>query len=153
MTSPVSSASSAAASIFSSATSSAKESPVHAAATAYAGVKSAEGFSYATVAFISLTCIITALAIIAAGVYFSGYSDDVASWWAKRYYKAKAVAEVKVLENTGVESVHSLVTDSLKKNPVMGEDELEQVSGGLGKEAAQQGLGGASDKLGGLGKL
>lgn len=44
-------------------------------------------------------------------------------------------------------------TDSLKKNPVMGEDELEQVSGGLGKEAAQQGLGGASDKLGGLGKL
>jgi len=39
-------------------------------------------------------------------------------------------------------------TDSLKKNPVMGEDELEQVSGGLGKEAAQQGLGGISDKLG-----
>lgn len=114
MTSPVSSASSAAASIFSSATSSAKESPVHAAATAYAGVKSAEGFSYATVAFISLTCIITALAIIAAGVYFSGYSDDVASWWAKRYYKAKAVAEVKVLENTGVESVHSLVTGRSK---------------------------------------
>lgn len=33
----------------------------------------------------------------------------------------------------------------------MGEDELEQVSGGLGKEAAQQGLAGVSGKLGGLG--
>ena len=34
---------------------------------------------------------------------------------------------------------------------MMGEDELEQVSGGLGKEASEQGLGGVSDKLGGLG--
>jgi len=153
MTSSVSSASSSAASILSRATSSAKESPAHAAATAYASAKSAERFSYATVVFISLTTIITALAIIAASVYFSGYSDDVARWWAKRYYKAKAVAEVKVLENTGMESVHGLVTESLKKNPVMGEDELEQVSGGLGKEAAQQGLGGVSDKLGSLEKL
>jgi hypothetical protein len=44
-------------------------------------------------------------------------------------------------------------TDQLKKNPVMGEDELEQVSGGLGKEAASEGLAGVSGKLGGLGKL
>ena len=114
MTSSVSSASFAAASIFSSATSSAKESPAHAAATAYASAKSAKGFSYATVVFISLTGIITTLAIIAATVYFSGYGDDVARWWAKRYYKAKAVAEVKVLENTGVESVHELVTGRSK---------------------------------------
>lgn len=35
----------------------------------------------------------------------------------------------------------------------MGEDELERVSGGLGREAAAQGLGGVSDKLGGLGKF
>jgi hypothetical protein len=35
----------------------------------------------------------------------------------------------------------------------MGEDELEQVSGGLGKEAAQEGLGGVGKKLGGLGGL
>jgi len=147
MTPSISSASSSGASIFSSATSSAKESPAHAAATAYASAKSAQGFTYGTLAFISLTGIITTLAIIAAGVYFSGYGDDAAKWWAKRYYKAKAIAEVKVLENTSMGSVHGLVTDSLKKNPVMGEDELEQVSGGLGKEAAQQGLGGISDKL------
>jgi hypothetical protein len=43
--------------------------------------------------------------------------------------------------------------DSLKKNPVMGEDELEQVSGGLGKEAVSEGVGGVSEKLGGLGKV
>lgn len=110
MTSPASSASSAAASVFSSATSSAKESPAAAAASAYAAKKSVESFSYATVAFISLTGIITTLAIIAASVYFAGYGDDVAEWWAKRYYKAKAIAEVKVLENTGLESVHSAVT-------------------------------------------
>ncbi len=40
--------------------------------------------------------------------------------------------------------------DSLKKNPVMGEDELEQVAPGLGSEAAQQGFGGISDKYGRL---
>lgn len=40
--------------------------------------------------------------------------------------------------------------DSLKKNPLMGEDELEQVAPGLGSEAAQQGLGGVSDKYGRL---
>ena len=41
--------------------------------------------------------------------------------------------------------------DSLKKNPVMGEDELEQVAPGLGGEAVQDGLAGAG--LGGLGKF
>lgn len=35
----------------------------------------------------------------------------------------------------------------------MGEGELEQVQAGLGKEASMQGLGGVSDKLGGLGKF
>jgi hypothetical protein len=35
----------------------------------------------------------------------------------------------------------------------MGADELEQISGGLGNEALGEGLGGVSDKLGGLGKF
>lgn len=35
----------------------------------------------------------------------------------------------------------------------MGEEELEKVAPGLGKEAAAEGLGGVSKKLGGLGKL
>ena len=105
MTSPASSASTAAESVFSSATSKAKTSPAAAAATADAAAQSAKATSFSTVAFISLTGIFTTLAIIAASIYFAGYGDDVAEWWAKRYYKAKAVAEVKVMENTGIESV------------------------------------------------
>jgi len=45
-----------------------------------------------------------------------------------------------------------MLKDQLKKNPVMGEDELEQVQEGLGKEATKEGLGGVSSKLGALGK-
>ncbi|KIW27834.1 uncharacterized protein PV07_07535 [Cladophialophora immunda] len=122
------------------------------------------GMSYPGVLLLSVTGIFTFLAVVAAAVYFAGYADDVAEWWAKRYYKAKAVAEVKLMENVGEEKVQGMVKadvpvlsrgekDSLKKNPVMGEDELEQVSGGLGQEAVKEGLGGVSGKLGGLGKL
>ncbi|OAP65537.1 hypothetical protein AYL99_01509 [Fonsecaea erecta] len=114
---------------------------------------SSSSSSYPTILLLSVTGIFTFLAIVAAAVYFAGYADDVAEWWAKRYYKAKAVAEVKVMENVGEERVQGMVKDSLKKNPVMGEDELEQVSGGLGQEAVKEGLGGVSGKLGGLGKL
>ncbi|KAH0845927.1 hypothetical protein FOPE_12583 [Fonsecaea pedrosoi] len=110
-------------------------------------------YSYPTVLLLSVTGIFTFLAVVAATVYFAGYSDDVAEWWAKRYYKAKAVAEVKLMENVGEDKVQGLVKDSLKKNPVMGKDELDQVSGGLGQEAVNEGLGGVSGKLGGLGKL
>ncbi|KAK5456938.1 hypothetical protein LTS15_004718 [Exophiala xenobiotica] len=106
------------------------------------------GMSTTGIIFTSLTVILTLLALVAGTIYFTGYADDVAEWWAKRYYKAKAIAEVKVLENVGSEKVEGMMKDSLKKNPIMGEDELENISGGLGKEAAQQGLGGVSDKLG-----
>ena len=43
------------------------------------------------------------------------------------------------------------VIGQLKKNPLMGEEELENVAPGLGKEASSQGLAGVSDKLGSLG--
>ena len=46
---------------------------------------------------------------MAGVVYFSGYADDVAEWFAKRYYKAKALAEVKVMENVGEERVQGMV--------------------------------------------
>ena len=36
---------------------------------------------------------------------------------------------------------------------MMGEDELENVSSGLGKEASAEGLASVSSKLGGLGKF
>jgi len=111
------------------------------------------GMSTTATLFTSLAVVVTVIAIVLAGIWFGGYADDVGEWWAKRYYKAKAAAEVKVLENAGSDQLQGALKDSLKKNPVMGEDELEQVSGGLGKEAAQEGLGGVSKKLGGLGNL
>eukprot|EP01121_Diplochlamys_sp_Union-15-3_P015244 TRINITY_DN4999_c0_g1_i1.p1 TRINITY_DN4999_c0_g1~~TRINITY_DN4999_c0_g1_i1.p1 ORF type:complete len:130 (-),score=4.23 TRINITY_DN4999_c0_g1_i1:406-795(-) len=114
---------------------------------------SKEGLSTTSTIFISLAALITLFAVILATIYFAGYADDVAEWWAKRYYKAKALAEIKVMQNVGGEKVEGMLKDSLKKNPVLGEDELEQVSGGLGKEAMSEGFGGVSDKLGGLGKL
>ena len=101
-TSAASSASSVASSVFSSATSKASAS-----ASAAGAISADESFSYATLAFISLTGIITTLLIIAASVYFAGYGDDAAEWWAKRYYKAKAITEVKVLEHAGIESVEN----------------------------------------------
>jgi len=39
------------------------------------------------------------------------------------------------------------------KNPVVGEDELNQVRSGLGGEAVREGLAGVSGKLGDFGKL
>jgi len=86
-------------------------------------------------------------------LYFSGYADDLFEHYLKRFYKAKAKAEVTALEKVGEGRAEGFLKDQLKKNPVMGEDELEQVSSGLGKEASMQGLGGVSDKLGGLGKF
>ncbi|KIW61638.1 hypothetical protein PV05_01737 [Exophiala xenobiotica] len=137
----MSSASSAVSSAFSSATAKATSNGPNA------------GMSTTGIIFTSLAAIVTLLALVAGTIYFTGYADDVAEWWAKRYYKAKAIAEVKVLENVGSEKVEGALKDSLKKNPIMGEDELDKVSGGLGKEAAEQGLGGVSDRLGGLGKF
>ncbi|KIW11461.1 hypothetical protein PV08_10761 [Exophiala spinifera] len=109
--------------------------------------------SFSSAMFKFLTYVVTLVVLTAAAVYFTGYADDVAGWAAKRYYKAKAIAEVKVLENVGSEKVESEIKESLKKNPVMGQSELDDVAGGLGQEAAQQGLGGVSSKLGGLGKF
>ncbi len=63
------------------------------------------GMSTTGIIFTSLAAIVTLLALVAGTIYFTGYADDVAEWWAKRYYKAKAIAEVKVLENVGSEKV------------------------------------------------
>lgn len=95
LSSSISSASSAASSAFSSAT--AKAAPDTGSSTSTTGT-----------IFTSLTAILTILAIAAAGIYFAGYADDVAQWFGKRYYKGKAIAEVKVLENSGSEKLQSL---------------------------------------------
>ncbi|KAK4936534.1 hypothetical protein LTR10_022583 [Elasticomyces elasticus] len=137
----MSSASSAASSAFASAT---------AMAT---GNDPTKGMSITGIVFTSAAVIVTLLALVLATIYFTGYADDVAEWWAKRYYKAKAIAEVKVLENAESDKLQGVLKDSLKKNPILGEGELDSISSGLGQEAVAQGLGGVSDKLGALGKF
>lgn len=55
------------------------------------------------------------------------------------------------MNNTQGFKYTNLLPGQLKKNPMMGHDELESVQTGLGKEAMGEGLGGVSKKLGGLG--
>lgn len=72
---------------------------------------------------------------------------------AKKFYKAEAKAEVKALEKAEGDQAEGFLKDQLKKNPIMGQTELNEVQSGLGNEAVQQGLGGVSKELGGLGKF
>jgi hypothetical protein len=45
--------------------------------------------------------IITVLALVVAGVYFSGYADDFFVYYMEKYYKGKAKAEAAALEKVG----------------------------------------------------
>lgn len=154
----------------SSATAKASAAASDAAARAGETVKS--HYSILTIAAI----IVTALAVAVAGLYVSGQADDLFVYLAKKYYKAEAKAEANALEQVGEGKAEGFLkgnacpflylaassggtnrtlshTDQLKKNPVMGESELNQVQQGLGGEAVREGLGGVSGKLGGLGKF
>ncbi|KPI45464.1 putative oxido DltE [Cyphellophora attinorum] len=146
----MSSASSKASSVASSVSSSLSKAIPSATAAAYETGKSQT--STQTIIFTTIAITTTTILLVLAGIYYSGYADDILEAAAKKYYSAKAQAEATALAHTGSEKVQGVLKDSLKGNPVMGEDELEQVSGGLGKEAASEGLGGVSEKLGGLGK-
>lgn len=127
---------------------------VKASAAAADGLNSASEAAKPHMGALTLVAIvITVLALAVAGLYFSGQADDLFVYFAKKFYKAEAKAEEKALEKAGVDKAEGLLKDRLKKNPMMGEDELNQVQSGLGSEAAREGLAGVSSKLGGLGKL
>ena len=51
----------------------------------------------------------TTFLAIAAGIYFSGASDDVVQWMAERFFKAKAKAEEKALEHAGAEKAQGFL--------------------------------------------
>jgi len=127
----------------------AKASAAASEAAARAGETVKTHYSILTIAAI----IITALAVAVAGLYVSGQADDLFVYLAKKYYKAEAKAEANALEQVGEGKAEGFLKDQLKKNPVMGESELNQVQQGLGGEAVREGLGGVSGKLGGLGKF
>jgi hypothetical protein len=53
--------------------------------------------------------IVTALAVAVAGLYFSGQADDLFVYFAKKYYKAEAKAEEKVLEKAGTDKAEGFL--------------------------------------------
>jgi hypothetical protein len=62
---------------------------------------------------ITMGVIVTVLAVIAAGIYFAGYADDVARWGAKKYYVGKAKAEVEALGKVGGEAAQGFLKGEL----------------------------------------
>jgi len=86
------------------------------------------------------TVLIAFVGAIVAGVYLSGAGDDIVKWVAEKYFKAEAKAEEKVLEKKAGGEVEDLAKQRLKNNPVVGNDELNKVSAGLGDEASKAGV-------------
>ncbi|MCJ1407158.1 hypothetical protein MMC19_001228 [Ptychographa xylographoides] len=106
-------------------------------------------------ALLIVAVIVTALAGIAAAAYmFTDAGKDIAEWAAERFFKAKARAEEKALEKAGSDEMQGFLKDQLKKNPVVSNDELNQIQSGLGDEAMKEfggGQGGLGAMLGGIG--
>jgi len=90
-------------------------------------------------ALLSVTLILGILTAIAAYLYlFTDTGKDIAEYVAERFFKAKAKAEEKALEKAGEGKAEGFLKDQLKKNPVVSNEELNQISGGLGDEAARE---------------
>jgi Na+/alanine symporter len=62
-----------------------------------------------TVIFTTIIITATTMLLILAGIYYSGYADDVLEAAAKKYYSAKAQAEATALANTGSEKVQGVL--------------------------------------------
>jgi len=48
-----------------------------------------------------ITIVITVIAVALTALYFSGYADDLFKYYAKKFYKAEAKAEMTALEKVG----------------------------------------------------
>ncbi|MCJ1358729.1 MAG: hypothetical protein MMC33_008729 [Icmadophila ericetorum] len=82
-----------------------------------------------------LVILATVLACIGAFIYLSGAGDDLMKYVAERFFKYEAKAEEKALEKGAEGEVEGMIKDRLKKNPVVGGDELNSIQKGLGDEA------------------
>lgn len=56
-----------------------------------------------------MAVIVTLLAVAAAGIYFSGYADDIGRWGAKKYYAGQAKAEAEALGKVGSEKAEAFL--------------------------------------------
>ncbi|MCJ1311853.1 hypothetical protein MMC25_005526 [Agyrium rufum] len=96
---------------------------------------SSYSFSYTT---LTILIVISFLAGVGGLLFVTGAYKDVVEYVGERYFKAKAKAEEKALEHAGETEAEGFLKDQLKKNPVVSNDELNAVSGGLGDEAAKE---------------
>ncbi|KAK0517184.1 hypothetical protein JMJ35_000339 [Cladonia borealis] len=93
--------------------------------------------------------VLTTIGAVVVGVYMSPVGEDVTKWAMEKFFKAEAKAEEKALEKAGETKAEGFLKDRLKKNPVVSNDELNQISGGLGDEAAKEfGKGGLGKGIG-----
>ena len=104
--SALSKTSKAASAALSASSKSAASAASSASAKASAAARDASGYGAASSnkLYTGLTVtaiIVTVLALAVAGVYFSGYADDFFVYYMKKFYKAKAKAEMTALENVG----------------------------------------------------
>jgi hypothetical protein len=72
-------------------------------------VASATGASTTTIIITTILITTTTIAAVLAGIYYSGYADDILEAMAKKYYSAKAQAEAVALANTGSEKVQGVL--------------------------------------------
>lgn len=69
----------------------------------------ASGTSTQTIVITTIVITATTILAILAGIYYSGYADDILEAMAKKYYSAKAQAEAVALANTGSEKVQGVL--------------------------------------------
>lgn len=73
-----------------------------------------EGLSHLSRFGITMAVLVTVLAVVAAGIYFAGYADDVARWGAKTYYVGKAKAEAEALGKVGGDAAQGFLKGELR---------------------------------------
>ncbi len=59
--------------------------------------------------YLIVLAVITALVAVAGGLYVSPYRDDVAKYFAERFFAYKAKAEEKALEHVGEEKAQAFL--------------------------------------------
>jgi predicted methyltransferase len=105
----MSSASSKASSVASSVSSSLSKAIPSATAAAYETASGKSETSTQTIIFTTIAITTTTILLILAGIYYSGYADDILEAAAKKYYSAKAQAEATALAHTGSEKVQGVL--------------------------------------------
>jgi hypothetical protein len=110
----MSSASSKASSAASSVSSSLSKAMPSATAAATGTTQSQTSTQTIVVTTIVLTA--TTILLVLAGIYYSGYADDILEAMAKKYYSAKAQAEAMALANTGSEKVQGVLKGEITRS-------------------------------------